>query len=78
MKSVPSSETKVRVNSNRKSIDETDIVYEINPYDEYALEEAIKIKEAHGGKVVIITLGAPTATQNIGKGLRWGLTKLCI
>ena len=72
MKSVPSSETKVRVNSNRKSIDETDIVYEINPYDEYALEEAIKIKEAHGGKVVIITLGAPTATQNIRKGLAMG------
>ncbi len=72
MKSVPSSETKVRVNSNGKSIDETDIVYEINPYDEYALEEAIKIKEAHGGKVVIITLGAPTATQNIRKGLAMG------
>ena len=72
MKSVPSSETKVRVNSNRKSIDETDIVYEINPYDEYALEEAIKIKEAHGGKVVIITLGAPTAAQNIRKGLAMG------
>ncbi|MCH8288654.1 MAG: electron transfer flavoprotein subunit beta/FixA family protein [Candidatus Marinimicrobia bacterium] len=72
MKSVPSSETKVKVNSNGKSIDETDIVYEINPYDEYALEEAIKIKEAHGGKVVIITLGAPTATQNIRKGLAMG------
>ena len=72
MKSVPSSETKVRVNSNGKSIDETDIVYEINPYDEFALEEAIKIKEAHGGKVVLITLGAPTATQNIRKGLAMG------
>ncbi|MCH7619813.1 MAG: electron transfer flavoprotein subunit beta/FixA family protein [Candidatus Marinimicrobia bacterium] len=72
MKSVPSSETKVKVNSNGKSIDETDIVYEINPYDEYALEEAIKIKEAHGGNVVIITLGASTATQNIRKGLAMG------
>lgn len=72
MKSVPSSETKVKVIPNGKSIDETDIVYEINPYDEYALEEAIKIKEAHGGKVVIITLGAPTATQNIRKGLAMG------
>ena len=72
MKSVPSSETKVRVNSDGKSIDETDIVYEINPYDEFALEEAIKIKEAHGGKVVLITLGASTATQNIRKGLAMG------
>ena len=72
MKSVPSSETKVRVNSDGKSIDETDIVYEINPYDEFALEEAIKIKEVHGGKVVLITLGASTATQNIRKGLAMG------
>ena len=72
MKSVPSSETKVKINSNGKSIDEADIVYEINPYDEFALEEAIKIKEAHGGKVVLITLGASTATQNIRKGLAMG------
>ena len=72
MKSVPSTETKVVVGDDGKSIDQSDIVYEINPYDEFAIEEAIKAKEAHGGKVTIITLGSGTATQNIRKALAMG------
>ena len=72
MKSVPSTETKVIVGSDGKSIDQSDIVYEINPYDEFAIEEAIKAKEAFGGKVTIITLGSGTATQNIRKALAMG------
>lgn len=72
MKSVPSTETKVLVGDDGKSIDQSDIVYEINPYDEIAIEEGIKAKEAHGGKVTIITLGSATATQNIRKALAMG------
>ena len=72
MKSVPSSETKVKINSDGVTIEQTDVVFEINPYDEYAIEEAIRAKEAHGGKVTIITLGAATATQNIRKALAMG------
>jgi len=72
MKSVPSTETKVLVGSDGKSIDQSDIVYEINPYDEFAIEEGIKAKEAYGGKVTLITLGTETATQNIRKGLAMG------
>lgn len=72
MKSVPSSETKVKINSDGVTIEQTDVVLEINPYDEYAVEEAIRAKEAHGGKVTILTLGAATATQNIRKALAMG------
>ncbi len=72
MKSVPSSETKVKINSDGVTIEQTDVVFEINPYDEYAIEEAIRAKEAHGGKVTILTLGAATATQNIRKALAMG------
>ena len=52
MKSVPSSETKVKVDSDGVSIEQTDVVYEINPYDEIAIEEAIRAKEAHGRKAL--------------------------
>lgn len=72
MKSVPSSETKVKINSDGVTIERTDVVLEINPYDEYAIEEAIRAKEAHGGKVTILTLGSATATQNIRKALAMG------
>ncbi len=72
MKSVPSSETKVKINSDGVTIEQTDVVFEINPYDEYAIEEAIRAKEAHGGKVTILTLGAATATQNIRKARAMG------
>jgi len=72
MKSVPSSETKVKVNADGVSIEQTDVVYEINPYDEIAIEEAIRAKEAHGGKVTILTLGPTSASQNIRKALAMG------
>ena len=49
IKSVPSSETRVKIGPDGVSIEQTDLVYEINPYDEFAIEEGIRAKEAHGG-----------------------------
>src|ERR1035437_9094206 len=63
---VPDTETKIRVAADGVSIDEADVKWIVSPYDEYALEEALKTKEAKGGTVTAITFGPARA----GTGLR--------
>ena len=46
---VPDTETKIKIGADGKSIDEADVKWIVSPYDEYALEEAIKATEAKGG-----------------------------
>jgi electron transfer flavoprotein beta subunit len=47
----------------------------INEMDEYAIEEALKIKEAHGGEVTVLTVGPSGATESIRKALSMGPDK---
>ena len=44
----------------------------INPFDVHAVEEALRIKEAHGGEVVIVTMGPPAAQDSVRKALAMG------
>lgn len=44
----------------------------INPFDEYAIEEALRLREAQGGEVTILTMGPPTAEDTIRKALAMG------
>lgn len=44
----------------------------INPFDEYAIEEAIRQRDAHGGDVVIVMMGPPSAEDTMRKGLAMG------
>jgi electron transfer flavoprotein beta subunit len=55
IKRVPDSEARIKVGADGKAIDESGVKFVLNPYDEYAVEEALKLKEAAGaGDVVII------------------------
>lgn len=76
MKQVPDTETKVRIGPDGKTIDPTDVNYVVNPYDEYAVEEALKIKEEKGdGEVTILTLGPDRAIKAIRTALAMGADK---
>ena len=44
----------------------------LNPWDEYAVEEALRIKEAHGGKVTALSLGPETAKEALKQALAMG------
>lgn len=58
IKQVPDTETKVRLASDGKSLDTTAVKWVMNPYDEYAVEEAVKIRDANpGSQVHVITVG---------------------
>jgi electron transfer flavoprotein beta subunit len=58
LKQVPDTETRIQVKSDKSGIEETGVKWVMNPYDEYAVEEALKIRDAKGGgTVTAITVG---------------------
>lgn len=58
VKHVPDTETKVVIGDDGLSINPSEVKYIMNPYDEYAVEEALKLKEAAGeGEVIVLSLG---------------------
>ena len=70
---VPDTETKIRIGSDGKSIDEADVKWIVSPYDEYALEEAIKTKEAKGsGNVTVVSVGPERAKTGLRESLARG------
>jgi electron transfer flavoprotein beta subunit len=70
LKEVPDTETRIQVRDGK--VVEEGIQYVVNPYDEYALEEALKWQEQVGGKVTLVTLGPERARESILKGLAMG------
>ncbi len=56
-------DTEEKIVINNGQISEDGVEFIINPYDEYAVEEAIKLKEEHGGEVTVISVG-PDRTEN--------------
>jgi len=69
---VPDTATRVKVASDGRSIDTANVEYVINPYEEYALEAGVQLKEKNGGEVTIVTLGPEKSAQVILKGLALG------
>lgn len=72
---VPDTETRIKINADRQRIDDAGIKFIVSPYDEFALEEAIKAKEAGGGDVTVITFGPDRAGQALRECLARGATK---
>ena len=56
LKQVPDTETKIKVAADGRSLDPADVKWITSPYDEYALEEAIRTKEGKGAEVVEIPI----------------------
>lgn len=56
-------------------VSEEGVEFVINPYDEYAVEEAIKLKEKHGGEVTVITVGPERAEQALRTAMAMGADK---
>lgn len=75
MRRVPDTAARVKIAADGKSIDTSDAEFVINPYEEYALEQAVQLKEKHGGEVTVVTLGPEKTTQVIMKALALGVDK---
>jgi electron transfer flavoprotein beta subunit len=72
---VPDTETRIKIAPDKQRIDETGIKFIVSPYDEFALEEAIRVKEKKGGDVTVITFGPDRAGQALRECLARGATK---
>jgi len=72
IKQVPIRDSQLRVQSSGHWIEEADLSFEINEPDAYALEEALQLKEKHGGEVVVLCLGPARAQQTIREALAKG------
>ena len=75
VKQVPDSGSERNLRADDKTVDRASASNVINEMDEYAIEEALKIKEAHGGEVTILTMGPASATEAIRKALQMGPDK---
>ncbi|MGA7162134.1 MAG: electron transfer flavoprotein subunit beta/FixA family protein [Bacteroidota bacterium] len=72
---VPDTETKVKVAADGKSIDMLGVNFMLNPYDEYAVEEGLKLREKFSGEVVAATVGGDTHREALRKALAMGCDK---
>jgi electron transfer flavoprotein beta subunit len=72
IKQVPTREWQPRVNDDRTWIREQDAGFEMNEPDAYALEEALRLKERHGGEVVVCSAGPARVAQVLREALARG------
>ena len=73
IKRVPDSETRVKIAADGKTLDEAGVKFVVNPYDEFAVEEALRRKEKAGsGEVVVFSLGTAAAQETIRTALAMG------
>jgi electron transfer flavoprotein beta subunit len=72
IKQVPMRDSPLHPAASGKWIDEADLSFEINEPDAYALEEALQLKEKHGGEVVVLCAGPERAAQTIREALAKG------
>jgi electron transfer flavoprotein beta subunit len=72
---VPDTESRIKIAADARHIDEAGLKFIVSPYDEFALEEAIRLKEKSPGDVTVITFGPDRAQQALREALARGATK---
>ncbi len=72
VKRVPDTAAEKRLDPADKTLDRESVETILNPVDEYAIEEALRLKEAQGGEVVILCMGPPSALPTVRKALSMG------
>lgn len=73
VKQVPDTESRIKISGDKKSVETTDINWILNPYDEYAVEEAIQIKEnMDDTTVTVISVGPERSVSAIRNAIAMG------
>jgi electron transfer flavoprotein beta subunit len=75
VKQVPDTWAERRLSESDYTLDRESVDAVMNEIDEYAVEEALRLKEAHGGEVTVLTMGPERATETIRKALSMGADK---
>ncbi len=72
LKRTPHRDARIRVAADGTSLELADIQHEVNPFDELAVEEALRIREARGGEVVVVTVGGEECRESLVSALAMG------
>jgi electron transfer flavoprotein beta subunit len=72
VKHVPDTESKIRLAADGRSIDEAGLKWIVSPYDEYAIEAALRLKDASGAEVVLACAGRDASQATLRQGLAMG------
>jgi electron transfer flavoprotein beta subunit len=73
IKQVPDTETKIRITGDKSGVEKNDIKWIINPYDEFAIEEALKTREKlKEGTVTVVTVGPDRTVEALRTALAMG------
>lgn len=73
IKRVPDTETRIRIAEDGTSIDRSGVKYVVSPYDEFAVEAGLRLKEASGeGSVTVLTVGEAAAAEQLRAALAMG------
>ncbi len=75
VKQVPDTEAQIKVKADGSGIEEGQIKWVMNPYDEFGVEEALKMKEKNGGDVTVVCVGPARAMETIRTALAMGADK---
>lgn len=75
LKQTPDTESVIRIAGDKRSIVTDDLKWIINPYDEFAVEAALRLKEKYGGTVTIVSLGPQRVVESIRTALAMGADK---
>ena len=75
VKQVPDTEAQIKLKADGSGIEEGGIKWVMNPYDEFGVEEALRLKEKRGGEVTIVSVGPARAMETIRTALAMGADK---
>ncbi len=75
IKQVPDTETQIKINAEGTGIVTDDIKWVMSPYDEFGVEEALRLREKLGGTVTVVSLGPKRATEAVRTALAMGADK---
>jgi electron transfer flavoprotein beta subunit len=74
-KRVEDPESKIKVKADGSGIVQEGLKYKINPFDEIAVEEGLRLAAKHGGEVVVVSIGAKEVQEQLRHALAMGATK---
>jgi len=72
---VPDTAAKITIAADGKNIDKTGMTFVLNPYDEIAIEECLRLKEKNRGEVIAVSLGGDAHKETLRKALAMGVDK---
>jgi len=77
IKQVPDT-TNIKINPETNTLIRTGVESIINPFDMYALEEGLRLKEKHGGTVIVLSMGPPQVEQALREAISLGVDEACL